>query len=147
MPGARGAERAVDLDPAARVEGDAGRLEAEPFGVGPPPDRDEHDVGFEGLGSAAGGGLDRNLQRRTRGVDGGDLAGESEGEALAGEQPLRLLRHLAVEAGKDPVEEFDDRHGTAEAAPDRAKLEADDAGTDHQQALRDRRQAIVRRST
>ena len=43
---------------------------------------------------------------------------------------------LEVHAGQDAVEELDDGDLRAEAALDRAELEADDAGADDQQPLR-----------
>ena len=45
-------------------------------------------------------------------------------------------RDLAVHAGQDAVEELDHRHLRAEPPPDRAELEPDHAGADHQQLLR-----------
>ena len=45
-------------------------------------------------------------------------------------------RDLAVDAGQDAVEKFDDRHLRAEPPPDRAELEPDDAGADDEQLLR-----------
>ena len=52
------------------------------------------------------------------------------------EKPLRLAAHLAVHAGQHAVEEFHHRHLRAEPPPDRAELEPDHAGADHQQMLR-----------
>ena len=130
----------VDDDPAALVERDAGLLEAEARGVGPAADGDEHDIGLERLGVAAGGRLDRDLERLAGGIDRGDLARQAEGDALLGEEALGLLRHLAVHAGQDAVEELDDGHLAAEPPPDRAELEADDAGADDDQPLRHRGQ-------
>ena len=49
----------VDLDAAALVELDAGLLETEPIGVGPAADRDQHDIGLDRFGFAAGGRLER----------------------------------------------------------------------------------------
>ena len=49
---------------------------------------------------------------------------------------LELARDLAVGAGHDAIEELDHRHLAAEPGPDRAELEPDDAGADHQQTLR-----------
>ena len=49
-----GREMRVDDDAAAIVLLDADGFEAEPFGVGHAADGDEHDVGFERLGGAAG---------------------------------------------------------------------------------------------
>ena len=67
----------------------------------------------------------------------GDLRRELEREALLLLQAMELPRDLAVDAGQDVVEEFDDRHLRAEAAPHRAEFEADDAGADDEEFLRD----------
>ena len=52
------------------------------------------------------------------------------------EDALELLGDVDVHAGQDAVEELDDGHLRAEAAPDRAELEADDAGADDDQLAR-----------
>ena len=57
--GDRGAEIVVGLDLAALVDLKAGLVEAEPVGVGPAADRDQHAIGLDRLGRAAVGGLDR----------------------------------------------------------------------------------------
>ncbi len=59
-----------------------------------------------------------------------------EGKALLLQDALKLLADLGVDAGQDAVEKFDDGHIAAEAAPDRAEFEADDAGADDEEILR-----------
>ena len=63
---------------------------------------------------------------------------ELELEALLFENALELLGDLAIHARQDAVEIFDHRDLGAEAAPDRAEFEADDAGADDDQFLRRR---------
>ena len=58
-----GREMRVDDDAAALSLVDAGLFEPEALGVGHAADRDQHDVGLDRLGRAAGGRLDRRLQR------------------------------------------------------------------------------------
>ena len=50
------------------------------------------------------------------------------------------LRDLGVHAGQDAVEILDHHHLGAEAAPDRAEFEPDDAGADDDEALRHARE-------
>jgi hypothetical protein len=64
------------------------------------------------------------------------LRRQLDGDALAGDEPLELLGHLAVEAGQDAVEILDDRHVGAEPLPHRAELQPDHAGADHHQVSR-----------
>ena len=49
---------------------------------------------------------------------------------------MELLGDLAVHAGQDAVEEFDHGHLGPQPSPDRAELQADDAGADHQELRR-----------
>ena len=131
-----GGEMLVDDDLPA-LHRDAERLEAEALRVGAPADRDQHDVGLERLRLAAGGGLDRRLDaRRAFFSTLRDLVAEMELEALLLQHALELLGDLAVHAGQDAVEELDHRHLGAEPPPDRAELEADDAGADDDELLR-----------
>ena len=133
-----GLEMSVDGDAAALVERDARLLQPEPLGVGTAADRDQDDVGLDHLGGAAGGRLDRDLERVAAGIDAGDLARQAEGHPLPLQDALGLAGDLAVGAREDAIEELDHGDLAAEPAPDRAELEADDAGADHQQPPRHR---------
>lgn len=61
---------------------------------------------------------------------------EHEFESLLLEKPLEVLGDLAVESGRDSVEELDHRHLGAKTRIDRAELKTDDARTDHCQLRR-----------
>ncbi len=82
------------------------------------------------------GGLDGDLQRLSLRVDAGDFRAEAEFHALLFEQSLELFRDLAVHAGKNPVQKFDDLDLGAETPPHRAKLEPDHASADDQEFFR-----------
>ena len=125
-----------DNDAAHLVLLDAQLGQAEARRVGPAARRDEHDVKVERLRGAALGGLDRQLHARVRDDRLGHLAAHHELHALLGEDGLELVARLVVRRRDDAVEELDDRHLRAQAAPDRAHLEADDAAADHGQLLR-----------
>ena len=84
-------------------------------------------------GVAAGGGLDGDGAAAGVTRQRGDFRGELEGDALLFEDALEALGDVAVHAGQDAVEIFDDLDFGAEAAPDRAEFEADDAGADDEQ--------------
>ena len=131
-----GAQMRVDDNAAAIVPLDAGRVETEAVGKRHAPDRHQHAVGFDRLRRPAGCGLDLHLERFAGGVDAGDLRCELEGDALLLQHPVELPRHLAVDAGQDVIEKFDDHHLGAEPPPHRAELEPDDAGADDEQLLR-----------
>ena len=73
-----GAEFVVGLDLAALVGLQARLVEREAFGVGLAPDRDEDDVGFDGLGSAARGRLDCQGDGIALALSLGDLGREAE---------------------------------------------------------------------
>ena len=52
------------------------------------------------------------------------------------EDALQPARDLAIGARQDAIEKLDHGDLAAEPPPDRAELEADDAGADHQEASR-----------
>ncbi len=109
MPGTLVCEVLIDADAAAIVGLDPDFGEAEALGVGHAAHRHEHDVAFEGLGLAALCGFERELQALAVAVHIHDLGAKLEGEALLLEHALELLRHLAVEAGRDARQHLD--HG------------------------------------
>ena len=127
---------AVDGDATALGHLHADLVEAEALHVGAAANRDQHDVGFKRLCGAALRGLDRQRDAGARGIGLGDLRAQLELQPLLGERALEELGDLVVDAGRDAVEELDHRHVAAETAPHRAQLEADDAGADHDEALR-----------
>ncbi|MPL74175.1 hypothetical protein SDC9_19985 [bioreactor metagenome] len=130
----------VGLHLAARQHLDAERLEAETRGIGLAAGCDEHHLGLDRgcalvLAQLVGDGVLALalLDTLHRGA-------EDELQPLLGQNLLEGLGDLAVHAGGDRVEIFDDRHLGAEAGIDRAHLEADDAGADDHHRLRDLRQ-------
>src|SRR5690606_11004578 len=123
-------ETAVDLDAAALVAGDAGLVQPEPVGEGPAAGGDQHGIGLDGLGLAALHGLTGDGRALALLRHGRDLSAELELEALLGRHALELLRDLSVHAAEDSVEIPDHRSPGAEARPDRAELEPDDATAD-----------------
>ena len=130
-----GAEVAVGLDPASIVQPHAHLLQAQPFRVGLPSDRDQDGVALDRLRRTALGRLDGHLDRLARAVDAGDLGAELERHALLLQDLLEFLRHLAVHARRDAVQELDHGDLRPEPPPHGAHLEADIPGTDDQQVL------------
>src|SRR5215208_197860 len=126
----------IDDHAAAIVQADADVVQPQPLRIGHAPDRHEHHIGFNSFRRAAGGRLDPHLQRLPGGVDRSDFRRQLEGHALLLQDTLELLGDLEGDARQDAVEKFHHRHLGAEATPHRAKLEADDAGADDEQALR-----------
>ncbi len=120
-------------DHAALVGNDADALQAQALGERTAADGDQHVVGLDRLGGAAGDGLDRQLHALGRGLRAGDLRAQLELEALLGEDLLELGGHFGVGARQDAVQELDHGHLGAQALPDRAQLQADDAGADDDQ--------------
>ena len=128
----------VDLDLAARAEHDAELVEAEPLGVGPAAGGDQHDVGVERLLAVVLAQLVGDADAALAGLGALHRGAEDDLQALLGQQLLQRPADLEVHAGGDLVEELEHRHLGAEPGIDRAELEADDAGADHRQPLRDR---------
>ncbi len=130
-----GREMRVGLHAAALVERDADRVQPEARDMRPAADREQHHVGADRLGRAARGGF--HLQRHASVVhrSAGYLRRQAELHPLLGQDAFELLAHLAIHAGQDAVQEFDDRHLRAEAAPDAAHLEPDHAAADHHQVV------------
>src|SRR5262249_45144651 len=129
-------EMSIDNDAAAVVAFDAHDLEPQAVGVGYATDRNQHHVGFDRLGGAAGDGLDLRLELLASRLDGRELRGELERHALALEDALDLLADFGVDAGQDAIEELDHQHLRAESPPHRAELKADDAGAHHEETRR-----------
>ncbi|MNC88252.1 hypothetical protein D3C83_40510 [compost metagenome] len=65
----------------------------------------------------------------------GHLGAGVQLEALLREDPGRFLHDVAIVAGEDRRHELDDGDHRAEAAPDGAEFEADDAAADHDEVL------------
>ena len=127
----------IDDDPAAIVLLHADGFETEAFGVRHAADRHENDIGFDRLRStAARGRLDFHLQCFAGGIDRRDLRRQFEGKTLLLQHAVELVGDLAIDAGQNVIEEFDDRHLGAEPPPHRAELEPDDAGADDEKLLR-----------
>ncbi|MNF88818.1 hypothetical protein D3C84_713210 [compost metagenome] len=119
----------------ARAGGQADAFQAQAFAVRTAADGDQYVIGPEGFRHAAGGRLDGQFHARFIGLRAGDLGAEPEAHALLGEGTLQGLGGFVVQAGADAAEVFHYRHLGAQAAPDRAQLQADHAGADHHQVL------------
>jgi hypothetical protein len=133
-----GAQLVVDDDEAARVGRDAGLVEAEVIGVGPPADGGEQAAAFELVRAAAGRKRDAHALSAGAGGHLGALHREVERDALAFEDRLHLARHLGVLARDQPVAVLDNRDAHAEAAVHLRELEADVAATGDDQVLGER---------
>ena len=136
-----GAEMIVDRDPAALVERDAGFLR----GRGPrcrAAGRSATSTMSASIVSAAppAAGSTATLSASPDVSTEATLLDRRKAMPCFVEQALGLPGDLAVHAGQDAVEELDHGDLAAEPAPDRAELEADDAGADDEQPLRHRRQ-------
>ena len=66
---------------------------------------------------------------------------EVKDEALFFQRALHQFSDLAVDPRQDAIEKLDHGHFRSQAPPDRAELEPDDAGANHDQLFRRRRQA------
>mmetsp|Transcript_4048 Transcript_4048/g.13098 ORF Transcript_4048/g.13098 Transcript_4048/m.13098 type:complete len:546 (+) Transcript_4048:298-1935(+) len=132
-----GGEVVVDLDHAASPQLDANVLGAEPLRVRHAAGRGEDHVSLERLSRSAADRVHHQLALAA--LVGGRLDGVAHLElhALLLEDLLELLCDLVVDAGRDAVEVLDDGHLGAEPPPHGAHLEADDAGADDNELLRD----------
>ena len=120
----------VGLQEAPGVGHQAHRLQAQARRIGTPADGQEDPVSGQGLGAAARGGLDREVHPGLAGLGAGHLGAETEVDALLGQDPLEGLGDLGVHARADAIQVLDHGYLGAQPAPDRAQLEADDAGSD-----------------
>src|SRR6202043_467166 len=130
-----GAKFAIGDHAPARIALHAQLVEAEPIGVRPAADGDEHDVGVERLLLAVRA-LHEHAQPFAALFDSRNLARQQELHALALQDALELPGDLAVEAGRDTVEKFDDGHLAAEPAPYGTELETDIARAHHAEPVR-----------
>ncbi len=125
----------IDRHEAALVGDDADAVEAEAGRIGPPSDGQQDIVGRQGVRGAALGRLEGQLDLLGRDHSPGDLGAQLELEPLLGQGLLQGRRDLRVHPRGYAVEIFHHRHLGAEAAPDRAELQPDDAGADDHQML------------
>ena len=126
----------VGLHPATLVRLNAGFIQRQPGSEGITADRQQHDIGVDGFGLAALGGL--HGQRHAGVGDGraGHLMAELEGEALLHEHLLEGGGDFIVQARRDAVEELDNGDLRAEAVPHAAQLQPDHPCADDDQMLR-----------
>ncbi len=89
--GDRGLEAMIGVDLAARIGRQPRLVERQPVGVGAAADRDEHGVGLDRGGFAAGGGLERDDGLAARDGDPGHLGREAELHALLLEDLVGFL--------------------------------------------------------
>ena len=109
------------------VQHDTDHFEVEPCGVGPPADRDQHDIGRERLPLGA---VELQGQLVLPLVDRRDLGAEPEFYSRSREQALQRRAELAVHGRDDVVERLDHGNFGAEPLPHRAELEPDIAAAD-----------------
>ena len=133
--GGIGAEVAVHLHALLLVEDDAGLVQAEAVGVGPPAHGDENPVRgkLQDLAVALGG-EDRLLAVP---LQSGHLGAGLDLQALPLEQAGEGADDVVVVDGDDLRQEFNHRHIASQAGPDRAELEADGAAADDDERRRD----------
>src|SRR5579872_1894481 len=112
---------------------DADGVQPKSLGERTTADGDKGDVCLHGDRIAALGRLDRRDDAFSDLVDLGDFMPEMEFEILLLEQALELFGDLPVHPRQDTVEKFDHGHLSAETRPNRAKLEANNAGADDEQ--------------
>ena len=120
----------ADFDLVARIERNTRPFESKPFGVGTTPDRDEHAIGLDRFGSAAGRRFDSQRRAAALHLCACHLGRGADREALLLEYLGSFLSHFSVHAGEDLVEIFDHGHLRAQALPDAAELKPDDAAAD-----------------
>ena len=125
----------VGHDAAAWVELHARFAQAQIIRIRTPADGDEDDIRLEHLLLSVRR-LDIDAQAVALLVHAGHFGRQEEFHTLALQETLELLRDFAVEARRDAVEEFDDRHVAAETSPHRSQFEPDIAAADHEQPLR-----------
>ncbi|MNQ93076.1 hypothetical protein D3C85_1085230 [compost metagenome] len=131
----RAALVAVVGEHAAWIGGQANGLQAQALGVGAATDGHQYVVGPEGFRQAAGGGFDGELHGVLIDLGAGDLGTQLEAHALLGQGALQGFAGFVVQARTDAAQVFHHRHLGAQAAPDRAQLQADHPGADHHQVL------------
>src|SRR5262249_37334374 len=134
-PGRGGLEPLVDPHVPAVVQLDADLLEADPGGVGGAPGRDEQVAPLDRFLSGRTtyrkhdlfAGSPVNLER---------LGRHHDLDAFGAEDPLDLVRDVAILAGHELRPLLDDRHAAAEAAVGLRQLQTDIASSEHDQMRR-----------
>ncbi len=116
----------VGTDPLAGVERDACLLEPDAGHERGTPDRDEHQVGLDGLAVAVAHG-----QGAARLLDGGALLAELERDPLLAESLGQLLGGVVVLLRDQAIEHLDHRHLAPERPEDRGELAADDPAAEN----------------
>ncbi len=121
----------VGGDTLALVELDADSLEAETLDARAAADRDEHEVGVDGLAVPEVDG-----QRAVLLLDLRALLLEVQRDAAPPELLRELLRRVLVLLRDERGKHLDDRHLAPEPAEDRRELAADDASAEDDEPLR-----------
>ena len=110
-------------------------LQAEALGVGLASHGHNQPIAFQGLRLALGVGV-RHLHALLGCVDLADGNAHVNGEALLGEELEGLLADGLIAGGQKLGCRLQDRDLCAQAAPDRAQLQANHTGTNHTESLR-----------
>ena len=124
----------VDLDEAARIDGNRRRIAEKAVGEGAAADGNDELVDLQGL-LALRVGI-RHVHHPVLDAGARHLGAELDVEALFLEVALCLLGDGLVDHGQELVECLEHRDLAAEAAPDAAEFEPDDAGPDHTETPR-----------
>src|SRR3546814_6210214 len=111
-PRYRSRELMIYLDLAAVVDLKARLLQRQPIGIGPAPDRYQHNVGGDRLRLAAGGGFDGHRGALRLVLDLGHLGRRTEFDALLFQQLRHFGAHVLVHARQALFQLF--THGRTE---------------------------------
>ncbi|MEZ5289024.1 MAG: hypothetical protein R2712_30330 [Vicinamibacterales bacterium] len=140
-----GAAPIVHRHVAARVHGDAGRVQSKVIGIGPSSDGQQHVAAVHGRLSVRAVHAHRHAGAASRERDAAGR--QPERDALVLEDGLQLGGDVLVLARDQAGRAFDHRHAAAEPAVDLRELQSDVAATDDDQVLGEgveRQQARVR---
>lgn len=135
-----GLEVIVDCHAFAFIEFDANCFQPQTFGIRAAAYGDEDDLGLQFFCATTCGLFYDQRYLRTLNDGGGDFGRQLEFHALFIEGFLHDFRDFAIHRRQDAVDEFDDCDLRAEALPDRAEFEADDAAADHHHCFGNGRQ-------
>jgi len=108
----------IGFDKPVAIWCDSHRFEAQALRIRTAAYRQQHVIGLERLGRAAGDRFEGQLDPVLAGLGPGDLGAQAERHPLARERPLQGLGDLGVHARGDAVEILHHRHLGPQTAPD-----------------------------
>src|ERR1700722_4925769 len=124
----------IDLNEATLVQLYAGPWRQQVFGIRAAPDRDDNFIDAERMGPALVGVADGDVAISRDGA--AHLGAKPDIQALLPEVTRGLGGELLIGNGQKVLQRLQHHDLGAEAAPDAAQLQADDAGPDHAQLVR-----------